>query len=149
MFGKPNCIELSGVTYPLKCDMVVLEQIQEEFGTIKEFEEAILTWSYKLDKEGNRITRIVKKNGEEKEMFEVTSKWPRAKAVNTGVFYMINEGMECEGKEAPFKTVKEAARVIDKPLDEIADLLHEEFMKCFTRKNQTTTQKNQTTKKDI
>ena len=32
MFEELNKIEVSGVSYPVKCDMAVLEQLQEIFG---------------------------------------------------------------------------------------------------------------------
>ena len=38
MFEKMNEITLSGEVYPLRCDMVVLEQIQDAYGTVEVFE---------------------------------------------------------------------------------------------------------------
>lgn len=139
MFEKMNQIELSGIMYPIKCDMAVLEQIQETFGSIDEFETGLIDWEYKLDENGNKILKEAKENEEEK--VPVTEfKWPRAKSVNAAVFYMVNEGMEMEGKEPPFSSIKEAARAIDIPIVDIARIVHGEFMRCFTRKNQNTTQ---------
>ena len=37
MFEKMNEITLSGEVYPLRCDMVVLEQIQDAYGTVEVF----------------------------------------------------------------------------------------------------------------
>ena len=37
MFEKVNYIELSGDSYPLKCDILVLEKIQEEYKNLTEF----------------------------------------------------------------------------------------------------------------
>lgn len=39
MFEELNYIEMSGKKYPIKCDLVVLEKIQDEFGDLNEFED--------------------------------------------------------------------------------------------------------------
>ena len=38
MFESLKYIELSGEKFPIKCDMVVLEKIQEEYGNLDLFE---------------------------------------------------------------------------------------------------------------
>lgn len=145
MFEEMNRIELSGVSYPIKCDMVVLERIQEEYGSIDDFENDILTWEYVLDEKGEKIMKTAKKkdgdNPEDEEIPETQFRWPKAKAVNFAVYCMVNEGMEIEGKERPFKSVQDAARAIDTHLVETAITLHNEFMRCFKRKNHPSTQR--------
>ena len=37
-----NHIELSGVKLPIRCDMLVLEKIQEDYGDISEFENKLI-----------------------------------------------------------------------------------------------------------
>ena len=132
MFDKLSHITLSGVEYPLKCDLLVLERIQDEFGTIGKFEDEILNW---------KIT----KDGEEEKR---ERKIPSAHAVNFALPIMINEGIEIENeeKEEKRKTVneKEILRKVDLSLFEIAGIIHAEFARCFKSKNRETTQ-NQTT----
>lgn len=141
MFERMERIELSGTSYPIKCDMAVLEQIQETFGSIEEFENGLVDWEYKSDEENEKGARESENNEEnEEEKRAVEFKWPRAKAVNAAVFFMVNEGMELEGEKPPFSSIKEAAQAIDVPILEIARILHNEFMRCFTRKNRNTTQ---------
>lgn len=140
MFEEMNTIEVSGVKYPIKCDMAVLEQLQEIFGSIEKTEEGLLDWEPKLDENGEKIVKKVEENGEEKEMIETRFKWPRIKNINTAFYYMANEGAEIAGEKPPFKSVKEAARAIDKTPIEMARILHQEFIKCFERKNRLTTQ---------
>lgn len=135
MFEKMEQITLSGITYPIKCDMVVLEQLQEMFGSIEEFEDGILDWEYEYDENGEKIIREIEKDGEKTEYAKTKFRFPQAKNVNAAVFFMVNEGMEIAGNEPPFKTTKEAARVIDMPLLEISKLIRDEFMRCFRRKN--------------
>ena len=55
MFEELKYIELSGEKYPVKCDMVVLEKIQDEFGSLEEFEKKITPWEPKLDEAGEKI----------------------------------------------------------------------------------------------
>lgn len=141
MFEELNKIEVSGVSYPVKCDMAVLEQLQEIFGSIEKAEEGLLDWEPKLDKDGKKIVKKIEEDGEEKEVIETQFKWPRIKNINTAFYYMANEGAEISGQKLPFATVKEAARVIDKTPTEMARLLHQEFIRCFKRKNSQTTQK--------
>lgn len=136
MFEKMEHIELSGTSYPIKCDMVVLEQIQDMFGSIDEFEEGILDWEFKYDENGEKIVEKREENGKVVEYVKVKSKFPKIKKINAALFYMVNEGSEIEGKEPPFKSIKEAARVIDMPLSEISKCLHKEFKRCFQRKNE-------------
>lgn len=131
MFEGLNRITLSGEKYPIKCDLLVLEKIQEEFGTINDFEKLILNWeSIKID-------------GEEQKK----AKLPSAKAVNFSLPLMINEGIEIENElteqKRPLVNRKEIIRKVDMRLTDIASLLHDEFAQCFKTKNAETTQ-NQT-----
>ncbi len=41
MFEELKYIELSGEKYPVKCDMVVLEKIQDEFGSLDKYESFV------------------------------------------------------------------------------------------------------------
>ena len=55
MFEKVNYIELSGDKYPLKCDILVLEKIQEEYGDLTEFENNLTGFVPKRDEEGEIV----------------------------------------------------------------------------------------------
>lgn len=136
MFEEMKCIELSGISYPIKCDMVVLEQIQDMFGSIDDFEKGILDWEFEYDENGKKIVEKRGENGETVEYFKTKFKFPKAKNINAALFFMANEGSEIARKKPPFKSIKEAARVIDMPLSQISRRLHEEFMRCFREKNE-------------
>ena len=41
MFEKTNYIELSGEKYPIKCDILVLERIQDKYEDLSEFENGL------------------------------------------------------------------------------------------------------------
>ena len=55
MFEELKYIELSGENYPVKCDMVVLEKIQNEFGSLDKFETKNYPWVPILDAEGEKV----------------------------------------------------------------------------------------------
>lgn len=135
MFEKMEHIELSGKSYPIKCDMVVLEQIQDMFGTIEEFENGIVDWEPVCDENGKEIIEEREEKGKIVKYVRTKFKFPKVKNINAAVFFMVNEGAEIEGGKPPFKTVKEAARAIDMPLSQISKCLHKEFRRCFQKKN--------------
>lgn len=136
MFDKLNHVTLSGVEYPIKCDMLVLEQIQNEYGSVAKFEREIISWEPVLYVNGDEG---LKENGERK----VTPKLPNVKAVNDALFWMITEGMEIEAvkKNEPCKALKreELLRCVDVPYMKLANLVHGEFYRCFEDPNEETT----------
>ena len=140
MFEDLKYITLSGEEYPVKCDLVVLEKLQDEFGSVDEFEEKIFPWEPKLDEKGS----IMK--GEDGKIM-CRGRIPDIKAVNAALEYMVNEGEEIlaeKEKRAP-KTVsrEKLARRVDIAPGKLADQLYDEFKRCFYIKNGKTTQ-NQT-----
>lgn len=52
---KMKRIMIGEKTYPFKIDLNVLEYIQEEYGTIHEFERELMGIHYKKDAGGNQI----------------------------------------------------------------------------------------------
>lgn len=142
MFEELNCIVLSGESYPVKCDMVVLEKIQEEFGSITDFENRLIPWEPKLGEDGKQVKA---ENGNPIFM----GRFPDIKVVNAALHFMVNEGEEIiaerESRAPNMKGRKELARKVDLTPIDIADQLHEEFKRCLRVKNGETTQdQNQT-----
>lgn len=138
MFEELRHIELSGERYPIKCDMVVLEKIQDKYKNMTEFENGLTGFvperdefgDYKKNEEGYLLGRY---------------KTPKIKMINDALYWMIKEGAEIEA-ERESKPVSEIdrgklARRVDLPPKEIGDILHEEFQRCFERKNEETTQR--------
>lgn len=140
MFEELQYIELSGKAYPIKCDLLVLEKIQEAYESISRFEQAIMTWEPELDADGNES---IDKGGKTKYRF----RFPEARAVNDALAWMVNEGevlaAEQEGRTAVKYTREELSRKADIPLTELANKLHDEFYRCFEIKNGKTTQRKQ------
>lgn len=90
MFEKVNYIELSGDKYPLKCDILVLEKIQEEYGDLTEFENNLTGFVPKRDEEGEIVRN--------EEGFMVGAYGiPDAKTLRKALMWMVQEGLEIEG----------------------------------------------------
>ena len=53
--NKLSYITLSGETFPLRCGMEVLEEIQEKYGSIDEFESRIMLFVPQKDEEGKEV----------------------------------------------------------------------------------------------
>lgn len=145
MFEGLKCIELSGEKYPVKCDLVVLEKIQDEFDSVDEFERRLIPWEPSLDEEGNVV-----KSKEGKILYK--GKIPDIKAVNAALEYMVNEGEEIlaerEGRKPNFFSRETIARRVDISPANLADQLHDEFNRCFRIKNEKTTQNQTKTKEE-
>lgn len=133
-----NYIKLSGTEYPIRCDMLVLEKIQEEYGDISDFENKLLGFTPSRNKDGT-----VKKDDKGRQIG--ISGIPDIKALNLAVYWMVNEGLEVEDRKGELLTKEKAARMIDYTPKELSELLHKEFMRCFQRKNGKTTQNQETT----
>ena len=125
MFEKTNYIELSGEKYPIKCDILVLERIQDKYEDLSEFENG----EYKRNEEG----RLVGFYGE-----------PKIETLRDALEWMVQEGIEIErenGKEIQEVSGKTLTRKVDMAPKELAEILHAEFARCFRRKNPKTTQR--------
>lgn len=126
-------IELSGVKLPIRCDMLVLEKIQEDYGDISEFENKLIGFEPIYNEDGSaKINEDGKSVGK--------STLPDIKTVRYGLWEFVKEGIECNGQETKYSE-KDMIRMVDISIRELSDLLHEEFMRCFKRKNQNPTQK--------
>ena len=128
-----NHIELSGVKLPIRCDMLVLEKIQEDYGDISEFENKLIGFEPIYNEDGSaKVNENGKSVGK--------STLPDIKTVHYGLWEFVKEGIDCSEQEIKYSE-KDLIRMVDISIGELSDLLHEEFMRCFKRKNQNPTQK--------
>lgn len=132
-----NYIKLSGEKYPLKCDILVLEKIQEEYEDLSDFENKLTGFRPEVDEDGE----IVKN-----EEGYMVGRYgiPDAKTVRKALTWMIQEGLDIEGKELVEE--KELVRKVDISPMELGKLLRNEFSRCFERKNEQTAQREMETK---
>lgn len=131
MYEKPKTITLSGEEIPIKCDFVVLEKIQEKYGSVVAFEKLIYTFVPKLDGDGN----LVETDG----MIVGNVVTPAdLKPLFDALLWMVEEGCEIMkelGGTVPEFTPEKLKRMIDIPPYQLSDILHEEYTRCFERKN--------------
>ncbi len=118
-------------TYPFRIDLNVLQRIQEEYGTVNQFERELLGLRYKKDEEGQQVY------GEDGEaVLELTE--PSIRAIRTALPLAINEGLAIEADEQhkPAETVTEdfVMRNCTIGYVTLSEMLHEEYSRCFATK---------------
>lgn len=131
MFEAMRYIELSGEKYPLKCDILVLERIQEEYEDLSDFENKLTGFQPEVDEVGEFVRN---EDGYMVGRYGI----PDAKTVRKALVWMVQEGLDIEGKESVEE--KELVRKVDISPVELGKLLRNEFSRCFERKNAQTTQ---------
>lgn len=139
MIERLKYIELSGENYPIKCDLAVLEEAQERYGTINEFE--IKLAGFEVDENG-KIVRNEKN--------KIVRKEPSFKAVRFALHRMVNEGIDIENQYTKEKKNHLSEKEIsflctDVNVFDLADQLHDEFCRCFQSKNRKSTQEEKET----
>ena len=136
MFEKVNCIKLSGREYPYKCDLLVLEKIQDTYGDLSDFENRLTGFEPSINDDGS-----IKRN-EDGHMLGIY-KTPDLKVLGKTLCWMIQEGIEIDAdekkKEAELIDEKMILRAVDIPPGELGKILQKEFARCFERKNEKTT----------
>ena len=143
MYEKLNKVTIGGKKIPIKCDFAVLQIIQEEFGTLKNFEQKLIGIVPVLDKDGNQVYET--KNGNETLKFKTTE--PSLKAIALVLPIMINEGrkqMEEQGEEPTDFDYKKAIAEADFSIIDVALEIHNEYRRCFDRKKLTASKRTAT-----
>lgn len=129
--GNLKRIMIAGKTFPIKIDLNVLEHIQQEFGTINEFERKILGLEVVRDENGQVE---YKENGEPKfRSVEVS-----ISAIKAVLPSMINEGLAIEADEQNRSWEPVSDQWVyancDIAFDVLGKMIHEEFKRCFAVK---------------
>lgn len=118
-------------TYPFRIDLNVLQCIQEEYGTINQFERELMGLRYKKDEEGNQM---YDESG--KAVMELVE--PSIRAIKTVLPLAINEGITIEADEQnkPAEVVTEEFVIRNCTIgyETLSEMLHEEFRRCFAIK---------------
>lgn len=128
---KLKKIQIAGKTYPMKCDLNVLEAVQEEFGSVNEFERQLLGIKLKKDAEGKQL--YTKDGDPQIEIVE-----PSIKAIRVALPLLINEGLviEAEQKGIAPEHLKEIDIIAGCSIsfELLSRIIHEEYKKCFLTK---------------
>lgn len=144
MFDELQYIKLSGKEYPIKCDLLVVEKIQEKYESIDDFENGLLTWELVRDEAGNIV---YEEKEEENKKPKARGRFPKMECVNDALFWFVCEGEAIAAEiehRAPERISREKiVRSVDISIIKLANLLYDEFFRCFSLKNLTTTQKTE------
>lgn len=111
-----SSIELSGHIFPMKMDNLVLQQIQEQYGTLHMFELALLG--------------MVERTGEDGKQELIKLPEVSVEPVNFALPKMILEGLAITNSEEKY-TEEELIRAIDKPPVVMSLLMHQELGKAL------------------
>lgn len=125
---KLSRIMLGKKTFPIKIDLNVLETIQEEYGSVSEFERKILGLEAARDGDG-RV--IYGENGRP----VMNSVEPSIRAIKTVLPLMVNEGIAIEAEETGGRCEPVSDQWVFAnchiSFDLLADMIHQEFRRCF------------------
>lgn len=139
-----NYVDIGGAKYPIYCDLNVLEIIQDNYESINKFERDLLGLT-PLRSEDGELQRddkglILNKTGE-----------PKIKAVALGLFLMIREGQRIDTRQTGTQheelTAEELREITSVPFTDLANVLHDEFNRCFNVKKKLTTRTRRSRKK--
>lgn len=125
---KLTRIIIGGKSLPIKMDLNVLEHIQNEFGTVNEFERKILGLEIARDEKGKVIY-------DENEKPVMIATEPSVKAIIAALPSMINEGLAIEAEEMgkSWEAVSDlwVQANCNIAFETLADIIHKEFKRCF------------------
>ena len=131
-------IEINGEPYPYYCDLYVLSLIQDRM-PIDQFERDIIGAVIERDEAGEPLRT---EDGRLKIRFEKYV----LETMIFGLTLMINEGIQIrnEQEEQQDEPVTESyvGRCLTMTLNELSDLIHDEFNRCFNVKKNPMLRKN-------
>lgn len=137
MFEEMNMIVLSGKEYPMKCDNLVLEKIQDKYENLGKYENMLNGFVPELDEYGEEVRN-------EDGLLVGHYKMPDIKIINEAAVWFIQEGLAIKREENKEEIPEISDRTLIRQIDfnprELSTILHQEFSRCFERKNATTTQ---------
>lgn len=120
-------IEIDGESYPIRIDNYVLQEIQESYGSIIQFEKDIVGLKDKIGEDGEYE---LDENGRRKQIVVETS----LNALNFIIPIMIEEGLSITGERKENFDAKEVLQNMDIPFEVQAEIVRSEFARCFSSK---------------
>jgi len=128
-----NHITISGETFPIHCDLYVLEQIQEKM-SLSEFERGILGAVIIRDSDGNP-------QYDEDNRIKLRFDKYNLNTIAFGLALMINEGITIENEQENKKTElisENYLKRISTTANVLSDITQKAFNSCFeSKKNET------------
>ncbi len=127
MFEHTETVMLAGKEYPIRCDINVLIEIQEQFDTVSNFEMLMVGVKTVKDEDGNVIT-----DEDGKILFQRCD--PSLKAIAAILPCMLSEACGSSQKEE-LNEALDAVQNAKFDLYDTAMQMNKELSKCFERKN--------------
>ena len=131
-------VTINGRDLPVKCDICVLEKLQDMFKDLIRVQDGLQGFVQVKDKDGQWATSV-DKDGNMTRTGYLTR--PNVKTTFTAFAFMVQEGLEIEGSTEKVD-IKELMRQEDYTLEEIAEICLQEYNRTFQSKNSQTTQKS-------
>lgn len=122
-----------GDSFPLRCDLLVLEKIQERVGDIMDAENMIRGFKPRVDSDGVIDT--------------TTGRWtiPNISLVTQALIWMLEEAREITNGQYAIPTIKDLKQQTDYTIGEMATIVYKEFSSCIAgKKKKKTRQKSKT-----
>lgn len=138
MFETLEQIEINGKMYPIRCDINVMIEIQEQFESLNAFELAIVGLEVSRKEDGT-----VERDDKGDILFY--RKEPSIKAIRCILPLMIHEGIEAfmqDGTIIDASSVDEDVKSMRFDFKQVAESMSREFQKCFHRKNSSSAKKS-------
>lgn len=133
MLKELSYIKLSGETFPMKMDNLVLQEAQREYGSLKGFEIKLIGAEVYQKEDGTTGVR---------------QKEPDIAVANFILPKMVREGYAILGEECEH-TEEDIIRMIDMNIYVLADAIHEEYRKAMQVKEPKKENPNRTKKKKL
>ena len=133
MYDTFTKVEIGGERHPIKCNIEVMAALQDKFGSLNAFEKAIIGLRDVYDDDGKP-----KRDEEGKQLFIVGE--PSIKAVMEALPLMLRAGYDDaleQGEASERPDLRKAIKDADFDYIKAANAIHDEFKRCYERKNRT------------
>lgn len=120
--SEMNKFSFRGDSFPLRCDLLVLEKIQEHVGDIMDAENEIRGFKPRVDSDGVVDTTV--------------GRWtiPNISLVTQSLVWMMEEAREITNGQYAIPSVKDLKQQTDYTIGEMATIVYKEFSSCIAGK---------------
>ena len=125
--------EFRGDSFPIRCDLLVLEKIQEHVGDIMDAENEIRGFKPRVDSDGVVDTTV--------------GRWtiPNISLVTQSLVWMMEEAREITNGQYAIPSVKDLKQQTDYTIGEMATIVYKEFSSCIAGKKKKKTRRKSKT----
>lgn len=133
--GEMNKFEFRGDSFPIRCDLLVLEKIQERVGDIMDAENEIRGFKPRVDSDGVVDTTV--------------GRWtiPSIGLVTQSLVWMMEEAKSITNGQYQIPTVTDLKQQDDYTISELSLIVYKEFSSCIAGKKKKKNQPKRSKKK--